>query len=73
MILTSNNTCCVCLVLLLRLLVAAGACDHTHAEGHVYAVRKLLSTPGYGCKAVNLGRGGLGRAGRQMVVVAGVD
>jgi hypothetical protein len=25
------------------------------AEGHVYAVRKLLDTPNYGCKAVNLG------------------
>jgi hypothetical protein len=24
-------------------------------EGHVYAVRKLLDTPDYGCKAVNLG------------------
>lgn len=25
------------------------------AEGHVFAVRKLLETPNYGCKAVNLG------------------
>lgn len=28
----------------------------TPAEGHVFAVRKLLDTPEYGCKAVNLGK-----------------
>jgi UDP-glucose 4-epimerase len=40
-----------------------GTCirDYIHVmdlgEGHVYAVRKLLDTPNYGCKAVNLGTG----------------
>lgn len=35
--------------------------DYIHvvdlAEGHVAAIRKLASTPGFGCKAVNLGTG----------------
>ncbi len=35
------------------------------AEGHVAAVRKLLDSPGYGCKAVNLGTGALGPTGGQ--------
>lgn len=27
------------------------------AEGHVFAVKKVLDSPNYGCKAVNLGTG----------------
>jgi hypothetical protein len=41
------------------------------AEGHVFAVRKLLETPNYGCKAVNLGeRASLAQAGTQLHLVA---